>query len=168
MAGYARHWLRDLLTADDAVKVVSGRRNRTKLLYRLPEGVQPPITKQIKQGGAMILEFRCAAAASGMPIRASADDSSGEGCGVPMGRSGRVHQPAVLSDALLEVWTTAKASSANMSGLTGNPLGVIVEGGRNLALIKLAGNLVSARMAQKGVLAALLKKTRSSAPRRCP
>ena len=50
--------LRDLLAADDAVQISSGREHRAKLLYRLPPGVGPLITKQIKIDGAMILEFR--------------------------------------------------------------------------------------------------------------
>lgn len=36
--------LRELLEADDAVQIMSGRDHRAKLLYRLPPGVEPPAT----------------------------------------------------------------------------------------------------------------------------
>jgi len=53
----------DLLQADDAVQIRSGRANRAKLIYRLPPGVTAPGLKQFKhRDGAMILEFRGASA----------------------------------------------------------------------------------------------------------
>jgi hypothetical protein len=53
--------LNELLNADDAVQIVSGRENRAKLLYRLPIilktcQITDPVTKE------MVLEFRCASA----------------------------------------------------------------------------------------------------------
>lgn len=151
--------LRDLLAADDAVKVVSGRPNRAKLLYRLPEGVQPSVTKQIKQAGAMILEFRCASG-SGTGCQDVLPPTIHPETGVEYqwAGAGEFTNLPVLPDALLEIWKMATASSANVNGPTHNPSGVIVEGGRNLALFKLAGDLVSAGMAPESVLAALLKE----------
>jgi hypothetical protein len=53
----ANHWLdargvdlRDLLDDDDAVQVVSGKANRAKLLYRLPEGCPPPCDEEGHRG----------------------------------------------------------------------------------------------------------------------
>lgn len=46
-----------LLNAPDAVQILSGRDNRSKLLYRLPEGVEPLTTVRIAACG---LELRCA------------------------------------------------------------------------------------------------------------
>lgn len=65
----AAEWLRErgldldqLLDAPDAVQILSGRANRSKLLYRLPFGTAPITTRQIKDLSSklMILELRCA------------------------------------------------------------------------------------------------------------
>ncbi len=56
--------LDDLLNADGAVQIVSGKPNRAKLVYRLPEGC-PPLESIKISGGTprhTILEFRCATA----------------------------------------------------------------------------------------------------------
>ena len=58
----AREWLAthgisvdDLLAAPDAVRIISGRPNRDKLLYAWPRGIAPPPTKSLKEHG---IEFR--------------------------------------------------------------------------------------------------------------
>jgi Protein of unknown function (DUF3987)/Bifunctional DNA primase/polymerase, N-terminal/Primase C terminal 2 (PriCT-2) len=53
-----------LLDADDAVQINSGRKNRGKLLYRLPFDIGAMKTCQVTdpKTKAMILEFRCASA----------------------------------------------------------------------------------------------------------
>lgn len=48
-----------LMSAPDAVCITSGRPNRGKLLYRLPDGVMPLASKQLKSQG---VELRCATA----------------------------------------------------------------------------------------------------------
>lgn len=66
----ARKWfasnnidLMALLCRSDAVVIHSGKNNSLKLLYRLPAGVPPMSSKQIKSPSkSMIVEFRCAAA----------------------------------------------------------------------------------------------------------
>lgn len=53
--------LKALLLATDAGVVCSGKRNSSKLIYRLPAGVAPIPTKTVHAAdGSMILEFRCA------------------------------------------------------------------------------------------------------------
>lgn len=54
--------LDELLNAEDAVQILSGRESRYKLLYKLPEGSQKMITQQITDpiSKNMVLEFRCA------------------------------------------------------------------------------------------------------------
>lgn len=54
--------LDDLLDAQDAVQISSGRLNRAKLLYRLPFDSKPMETKQISDPVSkdMVLELRCA------------------------------------------------------------------------------------------------------------
>lgn len=58
-----REWLGDyiidldaLMAAPDAVHILSGRENRGKLLYRLPDDVDPLITVKVAEAG---LELRC-------------------------------------------------------------------------------------------------------------
>lgn len=52
-----------LMDDPESVRISSGRPNRAKLLYKLPEGVEPLRTKQILDDTkAVILEFRCATA----------------------------------------------------------------------------------------------------------
>lgn len=52
--------LRELLDAPDGLHIKSGREGRDKLIFRLPEGVDPVRTKQISEGGTMLFELRCA------------------------------------------------------------------------------------------------------------
>lgn len=151
--------LRELLADDDAVQIISGRPNRAKLLYRLPEGMKPPVTKQIKSNGAMIIEFRCAA-------------SDGDGCQDVLpptihpktgeeykwGGAGDFTKLPVLPDALLNAWVNDAAPVAILNSSTNEPSHVIVEGGRNLTLFKLAGDLVAAGMAEESIRAALIKE----------
>ena len=52
-----------LLYAEDAVVIHSGKMNSLKLLYKLPDGIEALLSKQIKApSGGMIVEFRCASA----------------------------------------------------------------------------------------------------------
>jgi putative DNA primase/helicase len=53
--------LPELLDKEDAVALTSGKKNSTKLFYRLPKNVGALCTKQILDDGAVSLEFRCAA-----------------------------------------------------------------------------------------------------------
>jgi putative DNA primase/helicase len=56
--------LDELLDADDAVQINSGRPGRSKLLYKLPHGSPQMLTQQITdpKSKSMVLEFRCASA----------------------------------------------------------------------------------------------------------
>jgi hypothetical protein len=56
--------LDELLNADDAVQIISGKPGRCKLLYKLPERSPQMITQQITDqiSKSMVLEFRCASA----------------------------------------------------------------------------------------------------------
>lgn len=54
--------LEDLLNANNAVQISSGRENRAKLLFCLPSHCQHITTYQVTESGKMILEFRSASA----------------------------------------------------------------------------------------------------------
>lgn len=49
-----------LLDEPEAVRVSSGRPNRAKLIYRLPDGWPPLVSKKIIEDKANIIDFRCA------------------------------------------------------------------------------------------------------------
>lgn len=51
--------LKSLLNAPDSVQICSGKPNRGKLLYRLPDYLGVLSTIQIRDGQTMVLEFRC-------------------------------------------------------------------------------------------------------------
>lgn len=51
--------LMQLLSADDAVQISSGKPNRAKLLYKLPEGVEPLPRKTMGGDNNQALELRC-------------------------------------------------------------------------------------------------------------
>lgn len=151
--------LRDLLTDDEAVQIVSGRPNRAKLVYRLPEGVQPLVTKQIKHNGAMILEFRCATSTSAgcqdvLPPTVHPET----GAEYKWGGAGDFTKLPVLPEALLKVWVDNAAPYAKVKSAMRNTARMVVEGERNLTLFKIAGDAVSAGMAEESIRAALIKE----------
>ncbi|WP_027865090.1 DUF3987 domain-containing protein [Massilia alkalitolerans] len=151
--------LRNLLGDDDAVQIVSGRSNRAKLIYRLPEGLQPLITKQIKHNGAMILEFRCASSnGAGCQDVLPPTIHPETGAEYKWAGAGDFTKLPVLPEALLKVWGSTTASCANVKSEMPKTTEMVVEGERNLTLFKLAGDLVAAGMAEQSILAALLKE----------
>lgn len=51
-----------LMDEPEAVRISSGRPNRAKLIYRLPDGVAPLASKKIIEAKQNIIDFRCATA----------------------------------------------------------------------------------------------------------
>ncbi|MDE8651434.1 phage/plasmid primase, P4 family [Novosphingobium album (ex Liu et al. 2023)] len=110
-----------LIASPDHVEIDSGRENRGKLLYRLPEGIPPVRTLQIKNAaGDMILEFRCADG-GGNSVQDVLPPSIHPDNGQPYrwGGPGDWRKLPVIPAALLKVWTDelakgpAKKSEAN-------------------------------------------------------
>ncbi|RYE73177.1 MAG: DUF3987 domain-containing protein [Oxalobacteraceae bacterium] len=155
--------LRELLADDDAVQIISGRPNRSKLLYRLPEGMVSPITKQIKRNGTMIIEFRCA-------------PSDGDGCQDVLpptihpktgaeykwGGAGDFTKLPVLPASLLKIWREERTSNAlrverdDAARDANGALHMIVEGSRNDTFFKRAGDLFGMGLPYESVLAAVM------------
>jgi hypothetical protein len=153
--------LRDLLADDDAVQIVSGRPNRAKLVYRLPEGVQPLITKQIKHNGAMILEFRCASSnGTGCQDVLPPTIHPKTGAEYQWGGAGDFTKLPDLPDALLKVWLNDAVSCDIPQATVADARNMIVEGGRNVALFKLAGDMIGKGMEVDSVLLALLNENK--------
>lgn len=49
-----------LMDEPEAVRISSGRANRAKLIYRLPDGIEPLASKKIIESKQNIIDFRCA------------------------------------------------------------------------------------------------------------
>ncbi|MCB2072483.1 MAG: AAA family ATPase [Novosphingobium sp.] len=121
----AREWLlargvdpRQLVTTPDHVGIISGRKGRGKLLYRLPKDIAPIETLKIKDAAdRTILEFRCADS-GGNSVQDLLPPSIHPDTGQPYrwGGPGDWRIPPVIPDALLKVWRDglAQKSMANL------------------------------------------------------
>ena len=127
----ARAWLGErgvdldaLLEADDGVQILSGRKGRAKLLYRLPPEAAPIRIKQITdpKTGDMVLEFRCASG-NGLTIQDVLPPSIHPETGKPYEWAGKGNWRSIpeIPDQLLQVWqsqlkpTTKPSSRADMA-----------------------------------------------------
>jgi hypothetical protein len=118
--------LAELMGADDAVMISSGRANRGKLLYRLPPGVDPLPSRSPKDSG---LELRCATGA-GLTVQDVLPPSIHPDTGRPYswvtGIVGHWSCPPVLPDSLLALWRAQLAPAAGEAPAA-KPLGVTPE-----------------------------------------
>ena len=98
--------LEELMGAEDAVQINSGKKGSAKLLFRLTEGMAPIRTAQIKApNDDMVLEFRCAAA-NGKTMQDVLPPSIHPDTGKPYqwGGKGTYKKMPTIPDALLKVW----------------------------------------------------------------
>lgn len=148
--------LEALLVADDAVQIRSGKPNRAKLLYRLPQGVAWLPTFKPEGVG---LELRCASRDGAVTVQDVLPPSIHPETGKPYewGGAGDWRNLPTLPDALLTLWRSlsvpvetprvrAPAAQAH----------AIPEGGRNAHLTSLAGTMRRRGMEQAVIEAALL------------
>jgi len=154
----------DLLHADDAVQINSGRSNRAKLLFRLPSSVTLLNTFKIKNpDGSMMIEFRCA-------------NDGGSGCqdvlppsvhpdtGKPYewAGAGDYQNLPTLPEPLLALWLSQtqrimpREKREAQVERQASAESRFMEGGRNDALYKLGGDLAGAKLSRGGIEAALL------------
>jgi len=119
----------NLQMRDDAVQIVSGRQNRAKLLYKLPDGIEPLETRQPEGSG---LELRCAAR-TGATLQDLLPPSIHPDTNLPYQWVGNWKNLPTLPHKLLELWqslpsraTTAPALGDNdyLEALAGN--GVLI------------------------------------------
>lgn len=109
---YAKQWLAshgidlcDLLESQDAVQINSGRPNRFKLLYRLPQNVAPIASKSINDDlGSVALEFRCATKEGKTVQDVIPPSIHPEGFHYRWGGRGNPLQVPVIPSNLLSVW----------------------------------------------------------------
>jgi hypothetical protein len=125
--------LQALLDDKLAVRIVSGKPNRAKLLYRLPPSLPSLVTRQIATNGTMILEFRCASK-NGKTVQDVLPPSIHPETNMPYtwGGSGSFTQIPEIPQQLLELWingvqgtvsakTTASPRSAVMQAILSLP-----------------------------------------------
>lgn len=101
-----------LLTADDAVQIVSGRANKAKLVYRLPAGLKPVKSHVVRIDGNVILEFRCASS-SGLTMQDVLPPTvhPDTGCSYQWGGLGSYKTMPEIPAKLLDVWLRAISQS---------------------------------------------------------
>jgi len=134
----ARDWLAehgvrldDLLVAPDAVRISSGRPNRGKLLYRLPDGVAPLASKNMAKAAG--LEFRCATV-DGLTVQdvlpPSIHPETGESYRWEYGDDLVAHwsEPPALPSELLAIWQGLLKPRAEDDGLPTLKVGMGVRG----------------------------------------
>jgi archaellum biogenesis ATPase FlaH len=151
-----------LLQADDAVQITSGRPNRAKLLYRLPDGVASLPTHKLKApGGETMIEFRCASQ-DGTSLQDVLPPSIHPDTGKPYewAGAGDFHNLPLLPDAFLGLWQNHAASDGPAKAPTATADGSIVEGGRNDALFKKAGDMAYLKLPEAAINAALQEVNR--------
>lgn len=123
--------LHDLLEDDDAVRIKSGRAGRAKLLFALPDGIEPLPTYKRANGA---IEFRCASA-DGLSVQDVLPPTVHPDTGAPYewAGNGDWHRLPVLPAALLALW---QHMPGELNGKTNGAAGGTVEGSRNEALFK--------------------------------
>lgn len=150
--------LERLFLADDAVSVSSGKPNRAKLLYRLPDGTRPlPSRKLSAADGRVVLEFRCASSSgeSMQDVVAGRHPDGGE-----YTVTGEPANMPVLPEAILRLWGAAerKAPPEDL------PAGAIPQGARDDTLFRLARKLHNAGAGAAAVYAALVVENKRCVP----
>lgn len=127
-----------LMMRDDAVQIISGRANRAKLLYRLPDGVEPLPTKKLDAIG---LELRCATS-DGLTVQDVLPPSIHPDTGQSYKWRGNWRQLPTLPGELLTMWRDLLASTGGKSRLDYKAvLAGVPEGARDETLFKYAASL---------------------------
>lgn len=130
--------LQALLDADDAVLIMSGKPNRTKLLFKLPPGVSWLPTQMLRDSG---LELRCASGDGAGTVQDVLPPSIHPDTGKPYQWAGKGdwQNLPVLPPQLLVLWRSISVE-VKTARVEGNASGnLILEGGRNTHLASLAG-----------------------------
>ena len=148
------HWfeskgidLGSLLERDDAVRVNSGKQNRAKLIYRLPNGRDPLTTKRItSREGRVLFELRCASS-TGSSLQDVLPPTIHPETMKPYawGGAGSFKCLPELPAQLLELWQELidhPPGAQNNAPPKLELVGCIPEGGRNEWLYKRAGDMV--------------------------
>ncbi len=96
--------LDSLLNDPCNVQITSGRKNRGKLLFRLPEGVDSLQTSKITDSGETVLELRCADKSGEKTVQDVLPPSLHPNTGKPYRWRGDFTKLPTLPDELLKFW----------------------------------------------------------------
>lgn len=124
-----------MLTSPASVWISSGRENRAKLLYRLPEGIPGLPTLKLADDA---LELRCASK-DGMTVQDVLPPSIHPDTHKPYAWKGDYRSVPMLPPDLLTFWQSRLERQG--SAVRRTPFGKISEGGRNAQLTRIAGAL---------------------------
>jgi putative DNA primase/helicase len=139
------------LAAEDAVQIVSGRANRAKLCYRLPEGVAfLPHVPAHDRG----FELRCAERNGVKTLQDCLPPSVHPDTGRPYEWKGDWRNFPVLPEVLLVLWRELANGPRPSPGHAKG--GKVREGDRNAFLLSLAGSMRRRGMGERAIYAALL------------
>ena len=96
--------LLSILMDPGTVQISSGRDNRAKILYKLPDNIEPPPSKKIKgpDGGDMI-DLRCGTH-DGLTVQDVLPPSIHPDTGLPYAWKGDWHCIPTLPDVILRIW----------------------------------------------------------------
>ncbi len=152
-------WLRDryinlvtLLAAPDAVQIKSGRQNRAKLLYQLPEHVEWLPTIKLDSVG---LELRCASGDGRSSVQDVLPPSIHPDTGQAYEWIGDWRRLPILPTSLLRLWESLRhtPSAPKQRPAAGQQ---VKAGGRNDYLTSLGGSMRRVGMSEESISAALL------------
>ena len=151
-------WLRDrainlvgLLSAANAVQIKSGRKNRAKLIYQLPPGVEWLPTIKVDAVG---LELRCASGDGRSTMQDVLPPSIHPDTGQAYEWVGDWRNLPTLPEALLNLWESLRYTPTPKERPA--PGKVIKAGGRNDYLASLGGSMRRVGMSEDSISAALL------------
>ena len=149
--------LQALLDADDSVLIVSGKPNRTKLLFRLPPGVSWLPTQMLGSDG---LELRCASGDGAVTVQDVLPPSIHPDTGKPYQWAGKGdwQNLPVLSPQLLALWRSLAMEAKITRVEERASVDIILEGGRNNHLASLAGAMRHRGVSQSVIEAALFSE----------
>ena len=136
--------LQSLLNDDDAVHIVSGKANRAKLLYRLPDDAPPPRQFKLKIDKADVLDLRCQGKNEGKYLQDVLPPTIHPDTGQPYrwGGNGDWRNLPVIPADLLRLWTSQpKQESSDPKASQPTTSTGVPEGGRNDYLYRLGGDM---------------------------
>jgi hypothetical protein len=145
------------MTADDAVQISSGRPNRCKLIFRLPDGVRFLPTLNLRESHGVRLELRCADRNGTATVQDVLPPSIHPDTGLPYEWIGDWRNFPELPEAFLALWRELSNREGAKQRTEGIKDGVIPIGARNATMVRMAGAMRRQGMSASEICAALME-----------
>lgn len=151
--------LDELLAADDAVQITSGRPNRAKLLYRLPQDITPLTSHKVSDSNGVLFELRCASA-EGLSVQDVLPPSVHPETGRPYRWAGAGDWRALpdLPPDLLALWQSLSGERPTGAPTLSAPGKPIAAGMRNDQLFRMGCQLRAGGWSERAIFAALCEE----------